>query len=57
MAIKITISANSDKNITYYQKKFWKIFLWNGAVGLFFLIRSDFWFDAFFEDLENQTQT
>jgi penicillin-binding protein 1A len=31
-------AQNSDKNITYYQKKFWKIFLYGmGAVGLFFL--------------------
>ena len=49
-------AQNSDKNIAYYQKKFWKFFFYGmGAVGLFFLFASWGLFGSMpsFEDLEN----
>ncbi|MFV7236397.1 penicillin-binding protein 1A [Flavobacterium sp. ZB4R12] len=49
-------TKNIDKDITYYKKKFWKIFfLGLGSVGLFFLFASWGIFGSMpsFEDLEN----
>jgi penicillin-binding protein 1A len=49
-------TKNIEKNITYYKKKFWKIFFYGlGAVGLFFLFASWGLLGSMpsFEDLEN----
>jgi penicillin-binding protein 1A len=49
MAIKKN-NNTKQRYITYYQKKFWKIFFYGmGAVGFFsYSLHGDFWFDAFF---------
>jgi penicillin-binding protein 1A len=49
-------AKGTDKNIAYYQKKFWKIFFIGlGSIGLFFLFASWGLFGSMpsFEDLEN----
>lgn len=49
-------TKNIEKNITYYKKKFWKIFFYGlGAIGLFFLFASWGLLGSMpsFEDLEN----
>jgi penicillin-binding protein 1A len=49
-------TKNIEKDITYYKKKFWKIFFYGlGAVGLFFLFASWGLLGSMpsFEDLEN----
>ena len=49
-------TKNIDKNVSYYKKKFWKIFFYTlGAIGLFFLFASWGLLGSMpsFEDLEN----